>query len=162
MVWKAEELPSRLRVASAVGKRTDKEATELITKVRERSDGRSVPMFLSDDLDAYPHALLNLYGEKEEPKREKKRGRPRTRPIVRPPANLQYAQVVKHRDEHGRITSIERRVVFGTMEEVKEKLTKAGCYTTISTAHVERDNLTSRQTSSRLVREALSFSKKTQ
>ena len=47
------------------------------------------------------------------------------------------------------------------MEEVKEKLTKAGCYTTISTAHVERDNLTSRQTSSRLVREeALSFSKK--
>lgn len=160
MVWKAEELPSRLRVASAVGKRTDKEATELITKVRERSDGRSVPMFLSDDLDAYPHALLNLYGEKEEPKREKKRGRPRTRPIVRPPANLQYAQVVKHRDEHGRITSIERRVVFGTMEEVKEKLTKAGCYTTISTAHVERDNLTSRQTSSRLVREALSFSKK--
>ena len=75
MVWKAEELPSRLRVASAVGKRTDKEATELISKVKERSDGRSVPLFVSDNLDAYPHALLNLYGKKEEePKREKKRG----------------------------------------------------------------------------------------
>jgi hypothetical protein len=77
----------------------------------------------------------------------------------RPPADLQYAQVVKHRDERGRITSIERRVVFGSEEEVRKKLAEAGCFTTISTAHVERDNLTSRQTSSRLVRDALSFSK---
>lgn len=159
MVWKAEELPSRLRVASVVGKRTDKEATELISKAKGRSDG-DIPLFISDNLDSYPHALLNVYGEREEePKREKRRGRPRTKPIIKPPADLQYAQVVKHRDEHGRITSIERRVVFGTMKKVKEKLGEAGCYTTISTAHVERDNLTSRQTSSRLVRDALSFSK---
>ena len=161
MVWKAEELPSRLRVASVVGKRTEKEATELISKVKERSDG-SLPLFLSDNLDSYPNALLNVYGEKEEPRREKKRrrGRPRTRPIIKPPADLQYGQVVKHRDEHGRMTSIERRVVFGTEEKVKEKLVEAGCcYTTISTAHVESDNLMSRQTNSRLVRDALSFSK---
>ncbi len=163
MVWKAEELPSRLRVASVVGKRTDKEAAELISKVKERSDG-SLPLFMSDNLDSYPNALLNVYGETEEPKLERKRrrrrGRPRTnRPVIRPPADLQYAQVVKHRDEHGRITSIERRVVFGTEEKVKEKLREAGCYTTISTAHVESDNLMSRQTSSRLVRDALSFSK---
>jgi IS1 family transposase len=158
MVWKAEELPSRLRVASVVGKRTDSEATELVTKVKERSDG-SLPLFISDNLDAYPHALLNVYGEREEPKREKRPGRPRTKPIIKPPADLQYAQVVKHRDEHGRVTSIERRVVFGTEKGVKGKLKEAGCYTTISTAHVESDNLMSRQTSSRLVRDALSFSK---
>jgi len=158
MVWKAEELPSRLRVASAVGKRTDKEATELVQKVEERSDG-SLPLFISDNLDSYPHALLNVYGKKEEPVREKKRGRPRTRPIIKPPDDLQYAQVVKHRDEHGRIISIERRVVFGTEEGVKERLDRAGCYTKISTGHIERDNLTSRQTNSRLVRDALSFSK---
>lgn len=158
MVWKAEELPSRLRVASSVGKRSDKEATELISKVKERSDG-SLPLFISDNLDSYPHALLNVYGKKEEPKREKRRGRPRIKPIIKPPDDLQYAQVIKHRDGHGRITSIERSIVFGTMKKVKEKLRGAGCYTTISTAHVERDNLTSRQTSSRLVRDALSFSK---
>nr|WP_276977694.1 hypothetical protein [Ferrimicrobium acidiphilum] len=158
MVWKAEELPSRLRVASVVGKRTDDEATELVTKVKERSDG-SLPLFMSDNLDAYPHALLNVYGEREEPRRERRRGRPRTRPIVKPPADLQYGQVVKHRDERGRITSIEKRVVFGTEGKVREKLMEAGCYTTISTAHVESDNLMSRQTSSRLVRDALSFSK---
>lgn len=165
MVWKAEELPSRLRVASAVGKRGDEEAIELISKVKERSDG-GLPLFVSDNLDAYPHALLSVYGEREgEPRRGKRRrrrrGRPRTKPIiiVKPPEDLQYAQVVKHRDEHGRITSIDRRVIFGTEEEVKEKLGEAECYTTISTAHVERDNLTSRQTSSRLVRKALSFSK---
>jgi hypothetical protein len=159
MVWKAEELPSRLRVASVVGKRGDKEAVELVSKVKERSDG-GLPLFVSDNLDSYPHALLSVYGEEEEPRRGKRRrGRPRTKPIIKPPADLQYAQVVKHRDKHGRITSIERRVIFGTEEGVKEKLQEAGCYTTISTAHVERDNLTSRQTSSRLVRKALSFSK---
>ncbi len=159
MVWKAEELPSRLRVASAVGKRSDKEATELIAKVKERSDG-SIPLFISDNLDAYPHALLNAYGEKEkEPRREGRRRRRTNKPITKPPDDLQYAQVVKHRDEHGRITSIERSVIFGTEEGVREKLMDAGCYTTISTAHVESDNLMSRQTSSRLVRDALSFSK---
>jgi hypothetical protein len=44
------------------GKRTDSEATELVTKVKDRSDG-SLPLFISDNLDAYPHALLNVYGE---------------------------------------------------------------------------------------------------
>ena len=153
MVWKAEELPSRLRVASVVGRKTEKEATELISKEKERSDG-TIPFFIPDNLDSYPNTLLNVYGEKEEPKRERKRERPRSRPVVRSPPELQYAQVVKHRDEHGRITSIERRVVFGSEEEIK-KLEDAGCYTTISTAHVESDNLMSRQTSPRLVREAL-------
>ena len=92
-----------------------------------------------------------MYGKKEESVREKKRGRPRTRPIIRPPDDLQYAQVVKHRDEHGRITSIERRVVFGTEEGVKERLDRAGCYTKISTgphragqSHVEADELEAR------------------
>lgn len=107
-----------------------------------------------------PTPSWTSYGEKEELRRERRDGgRPRTRPIVRPPTDLQYAQVVKHRDQHGRITSIERKVVFGTEENVKEKLKEAGCYTMISTGHVERDNLSSRQTSSRLVRKALSFSK---
>jgi hypothetical protein len=36
---------------------------------------------------------------------------------------------------------------------------EAGCYTTISTAHVEGDNLMSRQMSARFVRDALSFGK---
>lgn len=31
MVWKAEELPSRLGVASVVGKRTEREANEPIS-----------------------------------------------------------------------------------------------------------------------------------
>lgn len=161
MVWKAEELPSRLRVASVVGKRSDKEATELILKVKERSaaDGK-IPLFTSDNLDNYPHALLAVYGEEVKPEAgERRRGRPRTKPVIKPPDVLQYGQVIKHRDEHGRVTSIERKIIFGTEEKVKEKLKEAGCYTVLSTAHIERDNLTARQTSSRLVREALSFSK---
>jgi hypothetical protein len=54
----------------------------------------------------------------------------------------------------GRITSIHSSVVFGAEEEVEKKLAEAGCYTSISTAHVERDDLTSRQTSSRFARKA--------
>ncbi len=163
MVWKAEGLPSRLRVASVVGKRSDKEATELISKVEKRSDGE-MPLFISDNLDNYPHALLKVYGEEVKPLppdagSKRRRGRPRTKPVIKPPDELQYGQVIKHRDEHGRVQSIERKVIFGSEGKVKEKLKEAGCYTMLSTAHIERDNLTARQTSSRLVREALSFSK---
>lgn len=163
MVWKAEELPSRLRIASVVGKRRDKEATELISKVKERSaDDGKIPLLISDNLDNYPHALQTVYGEEVKPSDagcKKRRGRPRTKPVIKPPDELQYGQVIKHRDEHGRVTLIERKVIFGTEEKVREKLKEAGCYTKLSTAHIERDNLTTRQTSSRLVREALSFSK---
>jgi len=41
------------------------------------------------------------------------------------PRDLLYGQVVKHRDKHGRITSIERRIVLGSRNRVKEKLREA-------------------------------------
>lgn len=70
VVWKAEAIPTRLRVASVVGRRSDKEAAELISRIKERSDDL-IPLFISDNLDNYPHALLNVYGEKVNPERHR-------------------------------------------------------------------------------------------
>lgn len=68
---------------------------------------------------------------------------------------LRYAQIDKHR-KGGRVVAVYRRIVFGATEVITEMLGDQQ----INTSYVERDNLTSRQSNSRLVRKALSHSKK--
>jgi hypothetical protein len=77
-------------------------------------------------------------------------------PIVRFPRDLLYSQVVTHRDERGRITSIERTVVFGTLKRFQAELAQMeGCYTIISTAHTEEGQPHGHADELRLVRETL-------
>jgi hypothetical protein len=66
-----------------------------------------------------------------------------------------YAQIDKHR-QGGRVVAVYRRIVLGSTEVITEMLGDQQ----INTSYVERDNLTSRQSNSRLVRKALSYSKK--
>lgn len=73
--------------------------------------------------------------------------------------DLRYGRVVKRR-ENGRVVKVERQIVFGTPDEIEAILDQDGCGSTIDTAYVERDNLTSRQHNGRLVRKTLSHSKK--
>jgi hypothetical protein len=68
---------------------------------------------------------------------------------------LRYAQIDKHR-QGGRVVAVYRRIVLGSTEVITEMLGNQQ----INTSYVERDNLTSRQSNSRLVRKALSHSKK--
>jgi hypothetical protein len=63
-----------------------------------------------------------------------------------------YLQMVKQRDERGRVKGIKLRVVFGKKSEVIALLGK-------STAYIERSNLTSRLFNGRQVRKTLAFSK---
>ena len=63
-----------------------------------------------------------------------------------------YLQMVKQRDERGRVKGIKLRVVFGKKSEVLALLGK-------STAYIERSNLTSRLFNGRQVRKTLAFSK---
>jgi len=70
-------------------------------------------------------------------------------------AALLYAQVDKRR-EQGCVVEVHRRIVFGAREIITEVLGGQQ----INTAYVERDNLTSRQSIGRLVRQTLSHSKK--
>jgi hypothetical protein len=77
-------------------------------------------------------------------------GRPPTQKKARP--GWLYLQMVKQRDERGRVQGIKLRVVFGKKAEVLALLGK-------STAYIERSNLTSRLFNGRQVRKTLAFSK---
>jgi hypothetical protein len=60
---------------------------------------------------------------------------------------VNYGQLVKIRDNKGKLLRKEERVIFGNVDFFE-------------TVYIERYNLTLRQGISRLVREAISFSKK--
>ncbi len=99
--------------------------------------------FTSDELEHYVTAIREEYGiEKRFPKTGK-RGRPR-KPIKVVPPNLVYSQVHKTRKK-GRVVKIEKKVIFGTEQQVKEKLDQSSVSNSVNTSFIERNNLTLRQ-----------------
>ncbi len=120
-----------------------------------RDKSTELPIFTSDDWDAYKNALVEVYGVEEQPE-YKGRGRPHN-PKKVPPPDLKYGQVVKYR-EGGEVADVKKRVVFGNEEEVLSALKLAG--NTINTSYIERNNLTVRNGVSRLIRETIDFSKR--
>ena len=96
------------------GKRTKEEGEEFVQTIKQNSDGQA-PLFLSDGWPSYPEILASTYSH-EEAVPYSGRGRPR-KPIRVIDENLKYAQVIKHK-EGGRLIAIEKRVIWGTEEEI--------------------------------------------
>lgn len=139
-----------------VGKHTKEDAEEFIRGVKERSDG-TPPLFTSDELKEYPSAIEACYSREVQPQKTGKRGRPKTRPVLLIEEGLLYAQVEKTR-EKGRVVNVEKKVIIGSIEEVRDVLLQTSS-DEISTYCAERNNLTMRQSNGRLSRKKLSFSK---
>ncbi len=123
---------------------------------KKRDKSIELPIFTSDDWDAYKNALIEVYGVPEQPE-YKGRGRPHN-PKKVPPPDLLYAQVIKHK-KNDEVVSIEKRVVFGNEEKILNTLKQNGNTITINTSYVERNNLTARTGVSRLIRDTINFSK---
>ncbi|WP_457653222.1 transposase [Rhodocaloribacter sp.] len=141
------ESETRLRVARGIAKSETKASIKVFETLKQRGHPEAPPPVISDGWGGIDDAMIEVYG-KVPP--YKGRGRPPTK--KRPQPGWQYLQMVKERDERGRVIGTKLRVIFGEEDEVMGKL--GG-----STAYIERTHLTMRHMNGRLVRKGLGFSK---
>jgi len=140
-------MDSRLRVACGIAKNETLASVEVFRKLKRRGHLEGPPPTISDGWGGIDEAMIEVYGIIPE---YAGRGRPPTRKRAGP--DWQYVQMVKQRDEHGRVQGTKLRVIFGKKTEVLALLGR-------STAYIERSNLTSRLFNGRQVRKTLAFSK---
>src|SRR5262245_8745625 len=147
-VWISFAPEFRLMIAAVVGPRTLDTAKEVVAATKARVAG--IPAFFSDGFTCYLVALIAAFHVVTTFARTGKRGRPR-QPRWEPHPALVYGQLVKQKQQ-GKLLTLSTRVVLGA-----ERLAQLGC--TISTALVERVNLTLRQALAPLARKSSSFCK---
>ena len=123
-------------------------AQEVVAVTKARVAG--IPVFFSDGFTCYRAALIAVFHIVTTFARTGKRGRPR-KPRCEPHPDLVYGQLVKQKKQ-GKLLTLSTRVVLGA-----ERLTHLGL--TISTALVERVNLTLRHALAPLGRKTSSFCK---
>ncbi len=138
------------------GKRTLESATEFIGEVKAHSDG-AAPLFASDDW-FYEKALLAHYGEEFRPPYAG-RGRYPLAYLV-PKDTLRYVQVIKKRNDKGKIIEIGEKIVYGKKEDIEAHYAQAERSKHINTDYVESGNGKFRLCCARLIRKTLCFSKK--
>jgi hypothetical protein len=127
-------------VACACGSLSEHLIEQAVTTTVERTKARPLCWF-SDGWHGYAAILRRAY---QHPAPTGKRGRP---PLV-VPATVTLTQTVKHRDEHGRLLSVEIRAALGT--EVVP----------VGTVHVERLNGALRDRLNALTRKTHAFAKR--
>ena len=139
------------------GKRTKENTKEVVKNTAKRLGGKIPRLITSDGYKVYEEAILETFGEKQEPERTGKPGRPKKATYI-PPPDLVYATVDKTR-KNGRVVKIDFRTVFGTDEQVAVALEGSTVSRTVNTAFIERQNGTDRNRCSRKVRKSYGFSK---
>ena len=141
------ETDTRLRTARGIAKTETKASTKVFETLKRRGHPEAPPPTISDGWGGIDDAMVEVYGQVPP---YKGTGRPPTK--KRPLEGWQYLQMVKQRDERGRVLGTKLRVIFGNEDEVIATLGS-------STAYIERTHLTMRHMNGRLVRKGLGFSK---
>jgi IS1 family transposase len=140
-VWTALDPENKLLLVVDVGTRSLEMAQRVVHHLVQVLAPGCMPLFLTDGFRAYMTAILTHFGQWRQPERRQDKG-PMPKPRWLPLPALLYAQVVKSYRRR-RIVAVKHRVVFGTMERVKQVL--SACGRQINTAFVERLNLSIRQ-----------------
>jgi hypothetical protein len=148
-VWVSFAPEFRLMLTAMVGPRTLDTAKEVVAVTKVRVAG-GIPAFFSDGFTCSLAALIAAFYIVTTFARTGKRGRPR-KPRCEPHPELVYGQLVKQKQQ-GKLLTLSTRVVVGT-----ERLSHLGLR--ISTALVERINLTLRQALAPLARKTSGFCK---
>jgi hypothetical protein len=141
------DMDSRVRVARGVAKNETLASIDVFKTLQRRGHPDGPPPTISDGWGGIDEAMIEVYGRVPE---YSGHGRPPTLKKACP--GWQYLQMVKQRDEHGRVQGVKLRVVFGKKSELLALLGK-------STAYIERSHLTSRLFNGRQARKTLAFSK---
>lgn len=138
------------------GKRSAEDAIDLFTEVEKmRSASSPLPVFISDDWDAFEEGLVNVYGKIELPQ-YKGIGR-KPLPKLIPVEDLKYIKVCKKKVK-GYVVETIQRIIFGDPQEIFNML-EADLDDYIGTSYVERINLTIRTSLARFIRKGMNFSK---
>ena len=146
------DIDTRLRVGRGIAK-TETEASEEVFRTLRENRGHpdEPPPTISDGWggirEAEASVMVQVWGKVPE---YKGRGRPPEK--KRPLGGWKYLQVIKERDDAGRVTGTKKKAIFGEEQRLLEIFEE-------HTAYVERTHLTMRQMNSRLVRKGLGFSK---
>jgi IS1 family transposase/transposase-like protein len=135
-LWTAIDPVSKFWLAAVVGDRGAAQAGQIVHQVVGRLKAGVTPLFLTDGNRAYEQPILSHFSEQREP------GEGQRKPRWFPLPDLLYAQVIKKRRGR-RLVSVSKRVVFGSLTQINEKLQLHGWG--INTAFIERLNLTIRQ-----------------
>jgi IS1 family transposase len=140
-VWTAIDPASKLLVVIDMGTRTLAMAQLAVHQVIQVLAPGCLPLFLTDGLKDYRTALLRHFVTWTQPERRQAKG-PRPTPRWMPLPTLLYAQVIQTTLRR-RLVQVSHRVVFGTLEAVKQVLAPHGWQ--INTFLVERLNSSLRQ-----------------
>ena len=134
-----------MRVGRGIAQTETDAAIQLWQQVKQRTaHAHRPPPVLSDGWGGHREALVAVYGQVPA---YTGRGRPPTR--KQPGEGWHYTQMVKQRDDQGKLLGVDIRVIYGD----ETTLSKTGTRTTC----VERTNLTSRLMNGRLVRKHWAF-----
>ncbi len=141
------DVDSRLRVTRGLGKDETQASQEVFQNLKQLGHPDGPPPLMTDGWGGIDEAIVAVYGLIPQ---YGGRGRPPTRPKAG--QDWRYLQMVKHRDEHGRLETIQLKAVWGDLDELIHLLGE-------STAYIERSQLTTRLFNARLTRKTLAFSK---
>ena len=103
---------------------------------------RTKPLFTSDELPHYETVLVENFSHLEKQPKTGKQGRPKKpKPVIDP--ELKYATVHKTR-QNGKVVKVDRNIVFGNPDSIKEIIAASKVSKKINTSFIERANLTLR------------------
>lgn len=154
---------SKLVITLIVGRRTEEVLFEAFTDFYARTDGALPDLITTDEYKAYETVIYHTYGVWKEDldltKVEEVEWDEAERPRFYFPEEIAYATVHKERAK-GRVVKIDKRVVFGTEDQVADVLCRSDTSSkTVNTSYVERWNGTQRHINARKARKVYTFSK---
>src|SRR4029077_7498469 len=129
----------------------------VVADVQERTAGRPLRLWTSDDYPAYPEGILHGYGT-EARTRPTGRDSQRMVPEKVPPPELTSATVEKRR-RLGRVVEILIHRIFGTVAALAQALRLSKVSRQVKVSFLERSHATDRHKNARKVRKTYTFSK---